>query len=221
MSEQLWASVDELTKPRHVKLLRDDGTADWTTLPSLWWQLEDAGVGMGDSGGGAGSASRYRAPGSVECMQLCYDIRDTVLDALISHEDQDTALWLVRGEQPRMLVPEAIRHLASLITAVGDDDLTGWWTYRVRSWSRQIINTLRLTDQPQPRRIRDTQCVTCGSTHVTIDQGSGPEWVPALLIEFQGALVRAASCSACGSNWFRGQELVELAEMIRVHRTAS
>jgi Zn finger protein HypA/HybF involved in hydrogenase expression len=224
VTEPLWHAVDELVTPRHVKLWRDDGNGktwtEWTTVPSLWWQLEDAAAGMGDAGGEGGHSTRYRSPGSIDCLQLFYDIRDTILDALISHQDQNTAIWLVRGEQPRMHVPEALRHLASIITAVGDDDLTNWWTGWVHSWCRQVRTVLRLSDQPQPRRIRDTRCPTCHATHVTIDQGSGPERVPAFLVEFRGAYVRAARCTACGSNWFRGDDLDALKDLLEPTRHA-
>lgn len=248
----LWSAVDQLTKPRHVKLLRDEGSADWTTVPSLWWQLEDAVTGVGDAGGEGGASSRYRSPGSIDCLQLYADIRDTVVDALLGHEQKPRtvgeppavvaaaqhrraaavaqrrayATYGIADDSPlvdvperwRVLVPDSLRALASLLAAVADDDLTAWWTERVRSWSRQITNTLRLSEQPQPRRIRDTACPTCAATHVTLDQGSGPERVPALLIDFHGALIRAASCSACGSNWFRGSELLDLADMLDATR---
>lgn len=251
----LCSAVDQLTKPRHTRLIRDDGTTEWTTVPSLWWQLEDAAVGMGDAGGGHGSSTRYRTPGSIECLQLFSDIRDTVVDALISHDQKprtagepQTVVWAAQRKRAaarlqreaeatygitdltplpaipqlwRVLVPDSLRALASILAGIGDTDLTAWWTERVRSWCRQITNTLRLTEQPQPRRIRDTACPTCQATHVTLDQGSGPERVPALLIDFHGALVRAASCSACGSNWFRGEELLALADMLDATRAVS
>ena len=214
MSESLWAAVDALTKPRHVKLLRDHGASDWTTVPSLWWQLEDAAAGVGDAGGEGGSPSRYRSPGSIDCLDLYYDVRETVVDALVSYGRKPEMLT-----QPfQILVPESLRSLASVLIAQQDD--LEWWAWRVSSWGHRITVTLRLLNQPQPRRIRDTACPTCQATHVTLDQGSGPERVPALLIDFHGSLVRAASCSACGSNWFRGDELLELADLLDATRAS-
>lgn len=199
----LWAAVDQLTKPRHVKLLRDDDTTDWTTLPSLWWQLEDA-LRTGLENSTHSSGSKYRTPLNIDALQLASDIRDTTTDALDGH-----------GQKPRATFPESVRALASVVVAAMDGDLTGWWVYRVRSWSRQIDHVLRLTEQPQPRRIRDTRCPTCQATHVTIIAGvDGTERVPALLIDFADGMIRAASCSACGSTWFRGDALLALTDQL-------
>lgn len=200
----LWAAVDQLTKPRHVKLLRDEGGADWTTVPSLWWQLEDAlRTGMENTGSTGGS--RYRAPLNIDALQLAGDIEDTTLDALAGHD-----------VKPRGTFPESLRALASTVVTVGDDDLTSWWVYRIRSWARQVDHVLRLTEEPQPRRIRDTRCPTCAATHVTLTDGiDGSERVPALLIDFADGLIRAASCSACGSTWFRGDALLALTDQLK------
>jgi hypothetical protein len=218
MTGPLWVAVDELTRPRHVRLWRDDGTTEWTTVPSLWWQLEDAAAGMGDAGGGAGSPSKYRSPGSIECLQLYYDVRDTVVDALTSYDRKPAMLT----EPFHILVPESLRSLASvLITA--DDDLE-WWAGCVRSWCRQIINVLRLTEQPPRRRIRDTVCPTCGAIHIRVDERGEPDpegefRVPALEITFNNRLVYKAACSACGSEWYRGDPLIALADLLAEQAT--
>lgn len=199
----LWAAVDELTKPRHVKLVRDDDTTDWTTLPSLWWQLEDA-LRTGLENGSHSSGSKYRIPLNIDALQLAGDIEDITMDALTGHD-----------VKPRGALPESLRALASAVIAAVDDDLTGWWVYRIRSWARQIDHVLRLTEQPQPRRIRDTRCPTCQATHVTLIAGvDGTERVPALLIDFADGMIRAASCSACGSTWFRGDALLALTDQL-------
>ena len=79
----LWAAVDELTKPRHVKLLRDDGATDWTTLPALWWQL-DAAIDTGQALSGS-RGSKYRTPLNIDALELAMTIQDTVVDALEGH----------------------------------------------------------------------------------------------------------------------------------------
>jgi hypothetical protein len=206
VSELLWAAVDELTKPRHVRLLRDGGSSDWTTLPSLWWQLEEAAANGAESNG-TGRGSRYRTPIDLDCLELATSIRDVTVDALAGHD-----------QKPRSTLPDSVRALASVVTAVNDDDLTGWWTYRVRSWCRQIQTALHLTEQPQPRRIRDTRCPTCQATHVTIVVDGEAQRVPALLIDFADRLIRAASCTACGSSWFRGEALLALADELATRR---
>ena len=202
MTEPLWAAVDGLTKPRHVRLLRDGGGTDWTTVPSLWWQLEDAVAGSSALDGG-GKASRYRAPADLECLELRADIRETVVDALAGHD-----------QRPRSTVPDSTRALASLVIATTDDDLVGWWTYRLGSWCRLIRNALAL--DTRPRGIRSTACPTCGTMYVTVDSAEGPRREAALVLDFADGLVRAATCQACGSTWFRGQALLDLADAVRV-----
>jgi hypothetical protein len=245
MTESLWNAVDELTKPRHVKLWRDDGATEWTTVPSLWWQLEDAAAaGMGDAGGEGGSPSRYRPPGALECLQLHADISDTIVDALRGHEApprtagvsrERVAVCRAQREAERsygltanltplpplwhVLVPDSLRALASVLAAVGDDDLTGWWTDRVWSWCRQIINTLRLTDELHPRRVRDTPCPACKAIHVTVKRDGEDFREPALLVDFNGGLIRRAACEACGAQWYRGDDLEALKGLLAEQAT--
>jgi hypothetical protein len=205
----LWCAVDGLVETRQLKLLRDTGTDDWTTIPALWRQLVEA-IGTGPRRGGRAN-TRTWTPLDLECMELAATIRETIVDALTGHDQRPLTI----GNRPaRVLVPESLRRLASVITATLDDDLTSWWTYRVNSWSRQITHTLQLEQESQPRRIRDTACPACNATHATQTGPDGPERVPALLIDFTGTLIRAATCTACGTSWFRGDGLLSLADLI-------
>jgi hypothetical protein len=240
----LWAAVDGLVKPRHVKLLRDTGAADWTTVPPLWQQLE-AALTCGMESGKAARSTVHRVPLNVGAYELAADIRDILVDALAGHDEKPLrdgpttkqlaaiaaqraaertyGLYVIEltplPPQGRILVPASLRHLASIVTAIGDEDLIGWWIYRVTSWSRQIIHVLRLEEAPQPRRIRDTSCPMCAATHVTTRNPDGEKIrEPALLIDFTDGMVRAASCSACGASWFRGDALVDLADLIATTR---
>jgi hypothetical protein len=196
----LWAAVDGLVKPRSVKLFRDDGAADWTVVPSLWAQLEDA-LSTGMEGGNGTGASKYRTPVSLDVLELTMTIREVVIDALAGHDCKPLATF-----------PGSVRRLASLVVATTDEDLAGWWRYRIQSWCRQIDHVLRLTMESQPRRIRDARCPTCAATHVTIDVDGEKQRVPALLIDFADGLVRCAFCSCCGATYWRGEQLLELAE---------
>jgi hypothetical protein len=99
---------------------------DWTTLPSLWWQLDDA-LRTGLENSTHASGSKYRTPLNIDALQLAGDIEDVTTDALNGHD-----------QKPRATFPESLRALASVVVAAMDADLTGWWTYRVRSWARQI-----------------------------------------------------------------------------------
>lgn len=100
---------------------------------------------------------------------------------------------------------------------VGNDveDHVMWWAYRLEQWARVARKALGAIVLPQPRRIRDTQCPECQAKHVTLLSLDGePKLMPALLIDMQDGMVRAAECSVCGASWFRGQELWDLADRI-------
>jgi hypothetical protein len=203
-SEQLWASVDELTKPRHVKLWRDDGATECTTVPSLWWQLKEAVASSNALDGGGGS--RYRTPLDLTCLELAQTIAETVVDALAGHD-----------QKPRSDVPSSLRALGSAVTRTGDDDLVGWWTYRVRSWCRQIRAALRLDEQPLPRGIRGTRCPACAESHAVVRRDDEDVRVSALVVDFtEDGLIRAAECLRCGAAWFRGAALWQLADATRM-----
>jgi hypothetical protein len=197
VTEALWRGVDELTKPRHVKLLRDHGTVDWP-ISSLWQLLEESVMSSAALDGG-GKASRYRAPVDLECLELRSDIRETVVDALAGH-----------NHRPRATVPESIRALASLVVATVDDDLVGWWAYRFGSWCRLIRNALAL--DTRPRGIRGMACPECGNMHVIADSAEGPRREAALIIDFVDGRIRAVSCQHCDAAWFRGDALWALAD---------
>jgi hypothetical protein len=237
VSVNLWANVDALTKPRSVKLLRDDGSADWTTLPSLWTQLEQA-MATGKGGRTAGG-SRYRTPLTIDAADLAADIAGIIIDALKGHAEkpitgvpQRFLIAVVKQRKAErtyglrltplpdvpILVPESLRHLASVVVATTDDDLIGWWAYRFGSWCRQITTTLRLNDDPQPRGIRGATCPTCQATHVTVLRDGERLREPALRIDFTDGMVRAAYCQACMTAWFRGDALVDLADEITAYR---
>jgi hypothetical protein len=84
MTAALWLAVDGLVQDRCVKLLRDTGDADWTTLPALWLQLVEA-IGTGPRRGGRAS-TRTWTPLDLECMELAATIRETIVDALAGHD---------------------------------------------------------------------------------------------------------------------------------------
>lgn len=245
-AEKLHQAVDRLTRPRHHKIERWQGGHDWVTVAPLWQLLEQADSSRsGKDRGTQGS----RPPADLEVIELRATIRDIIVDALAGHDLKPHTTGVTRQQReaaahqrqaeltyrlpagypptttPAPLtvdVPASIRQLATTIATVGDEDLTAWWRYRVDSWCRQITHALHLTDDPQPRRIRDTACPTCQATHVTVTTDGESERVPALLIDFAGAYIRAAECSACGASWFRGAALAELADTLNNtngHRT--
>lgn len=209
LTADLGRAVDGLIKPRRTRLLRDAGGkvwTDWADIPSLWDQLQGAvAVGTERREGGG---SRYKTPLDIDAMELRHTILELVADALTGHDKPTTGT-----------LPEQVRRLAATIREIPDDDLTDWWTRQFGSFNRWISTALHLHNEPQPRRIRDTACPNCQATHVTVPGPDGPERVPALLIDFvTGAdgrsRVRAATCSICLATWWRGQDLLDLAERL-------
>jgi hypothetical protein len=202
----LHEAVSLLTEPRRVRLLRDTGS-DWATIPSLWQQLADAMSHGGEQGGRSVPSSRL--PFDVDVRDLRADIADTVVDALRSYE-----------LAARKDLPADLRQLAAHIASLADLDLAAWWQYRVKSWCRMASNALALDIKSQPRRIRDTDCPSCGASHVTLDGAEGPERHPALLIDFHDGMVRAAECGVCGQQWGRWM-MNDLAEHLAMMRDAT
>jgi len=208
----LWAAVDALVAPRHVKLWRDvDGKSwtEWPTSPSLWEQLTEA-VASSSALDGGGNSSRYRTPLDLNCMELTHTIRETIVDALIGHD-----------QKPRATVPDSLRALASTVTRTNEDDLVDWWTYRLWSWCRQIRVALRL-GEPLPRGIRGTACPECGETTAAVKRDDDIVRVPALTVDFTpDGYIRAAECLRCHAAWFRGEALWQLSDATRGEPLAS
>lgn len=192
----LHAAVAELTAPRHTRVHHDGGGYRWLTTPSLWDQLGEATRASTETVNGRSSV--HRLPIDAELVDLQQEITITCRDALYG-----------LGLRPRSNVPEALRLLA---TTNGIDHDT--WTSYIRRFTHRATRALGLAG-PMPRRIRGASCPDCDTTRTQITSTDGePQTVPPLLIDFTDGLVRAVTCTACGATWFRGTDLIELADTL-------
>lgn len=236
-TDALWLAVDSLTKPSTRRLTRTDETealqdlqkrVEWNsshayrqcsvaayreaqavyktavtshgTIPSLWKQAEAAVSGGAEKAEGQPSPKATRSPADLALMETMADIREAIQNNLAG-----------RGLKPRPTVPEQIRQLAANLKAEHVD----WWTFRFAQWQRVLESYLQAVENgPKPVRLRSAPCPECGAKSVLVDTDDGPVVASPLLIDFRDGYVRAATCSACSHAWWRGEELLELAERI-------
>lgn len=222
----MWAAVDQLTHSSRVPVeravdadwlseLNEDAwgvcsvpayraaTARSATIPSLWDQATTA-LTTGSEGGTGSTPLRERSPADLDLMEIRSIIRHTVAHELAERDP---------GLTPDG-VPAQIRRLASVVAAT-DPDSIWWWEYRFASWARLLGTYLRaLEHTPKPTRLRNTPCPLCHTRQMRIDQDGDAIVVPPLVVDFRDGYVRAARCEACSATWFRGAELLELAQLV-------
>lgn len=224
---RIWTAVDSITKPTrvpvrraddpewltHIRLSTDEvscsllayraATAPWGTIPSLWDQSSNALTHGNETQERPGGNQAERAPCDIDLMEIRAIIRET------------TELELFRRHQPRTGdVPQRIRRLAATVITHEPAELW-WWEYRFASWARLLATYLRALDASvKPVRLRNSACPLCKTRQVTVESDYGPVVVPALVIDFRDGYVRAAECSACGASWFRGEDLMTLADTL-------
>lgn len=227
----LWDAVDGLTKPTSRKVGRDINDADWLWelandptltvcdvaayraatlayghIPALWDQAQWALTTGLESGGSGSSPLRERSPADLDLMETMLTVRETILTQLQG-----------RGLQPRHEVKAQMRQLTAYLVTNGPAEHVEWWTFRFAQWGRLITNHLNAADHaPKPVHLRNTACPECSTRQVTItDKDSSEKRVfPAILIDFENDMIRAAWCQACGYAWFRGDQLGELANLV-------
>lgn len=226
----LWDAVDRLTKPTRQRLdrepeeaawlrdLADDptltvcdvatyraATVSWGEVPSLWVQAELAlQTGMEAGEGGSRTPLRERSPADLDLMETILTIRESMAWQLPG-----------RGVTPRGGIPEQMRQLASYVAA-HEPEHVEWWTYRFDQWARLLARYLRAIETgPRPVRLRNAPCPQCGVRQIVLPTDEGPKVVPPILIDFTGdGWIRAATCSACLSTWWRGDDLGRLARLL-------
>lgn len=191
MSDELRAAVAALCDPRKVRVLRDDGTADWTQIPSLLEQLAGA-VGSNATfrerrgGGGGGS------PVDLDAIDILDGLRSTLAD------------WRGRaGHTGRVTLDRAARQVA----------VHPWPELEAAQLARLLEGHARRAeahlcppDVAPARYVRDTACPACDARSVSAADAYGDAGrVPALVIMLNRGLVRYVACQACGQQWSRWQ----------------
>lgn len=197
MNDDLHHAVAELTAPKHIRVHHDGHGYQWLTTPSLWDQLAEATRASTETTNGRSSTTRL--PIDPELLDLRSEIITCTTHTLHAY-----------GLRPRPDLPASLRLLAA--SAIGD--LADALTQDVRHWTHRARRALGLAG-PLPRRIRGASCPDCGTTRTQITTTDGDtQHAPSLLIDFTDGLVRAVTCTACGATWFRGTDLIELADTL-------
>jgi len=178
---------------RRVQILRDGGTAEWTSIPPLLARLR-AAVGSNAtvrerSGGGGGSPVDFDALDILD--RLAVTVADwTALVGLARRQALGSGLrqlavhpWLPDGPDPLVL--------ASVLDSLA-----------VRADAH-----LCPPEVADTRYVRDTPCPRCGERSLASGMtGFGePARVPVLAVALNRGLVRYVWCQACGQQWSRDQ----------------
>lgn len=205
-TDDLRKAVTGLIDPARKRLMLDDGSVIWAIEMSLWDQLADA-LATGTEQGTHGVPAS-RPPCDVDIAELRRDV-----EAQVETE-------LLRLRKPRRdTVEESARALAALIASQTDEDLIEWWELRFRRWGRRA-QTL-LGEITRPRGIRGAQCPNCEVTWVNQPGADGSVRVAALTIVFHERRVRHAECLHCRRTWWRGEELLQLADILSTPTAAN
>lgn len=216
----LLAAVDALLNPTRIKIWREGATrAEWTNIPSLWDQLQDATGYRATTGTGAASG---HWPISGGIVALIIEITSTTTTALREQYD----------DKPRKQIPDSLRALAAHL-AGADPDTWAPWCDTLRDWASRARAALRATPS-RPRELWGIPCPLCGARTTQRDQDGETVRTAALTAEWSlvngidphayhqdtDYVVRAITCIACETAWFRGHDLDALvASMIRDNTT--
>lgn len=215
--EEGWCSVP-LYRSAVARL--EAGQTGTAVVPSLWDQSTDALNGGGESGGTGSTLLQERSPADLDLMEIRAIIRDTT-----RHELAQRGWKPIHGDDP--FKPEEIRELGRRVTQTTPADLW-WWEYRFDQWGRLLETYLRAVEHHRPQiRLRNVSCPLCRTRWVRVGEDGqliqpgrpveGDVYrVSPLVVDFRDGYVRAARCDACGATWFRGDQLHQLAEHLRL-----
>ena len=108
-------------------------------------------------------------------------------------------------------MPDQLRRLASTAIAKEPGELD-FWAYRFRQWADMLANYLEPVNRG--RRLR-ARCPRCRVERVEVDTTAGPVMAHPIYVHFgSDGYIRAAVCGACDYAWWRGEQLLALAEEI-------
>lgn len=203
--DDLWKWTAKLTEPVRHRLVRENGTTEHITVPSMLDQLE-ADL---DATGSSSSRSKpgSRAPLNVTALSLLGEIEVVIIDAIVGEElsKRDTLAGMLRA-------------LTAHFVSTAEPDVIDWWARLVKGWAGEVQACLPGEDEGATQRpIRGMCCPTCATW--TIERVTNGEVYrePALMLVFNNRYVRFALCRACGENWPRGDPLLALADTADEH----
>jgi hypothetical protein len=223
--------VDAITKPTRQKLKRltesefleqlasDEGQGGFCRvedyraavlaygqIPCLWDQATWAVFGSeaGDGSGGC-TPARERTPADLDLMETLLTIRESLGWQLPGRK----VPWRDPG-----VIPAMMRQFAAHIVT-HEPQHVEWWAYRFEQWGRLLHNHLNALDRgPRPVHLRNAPCPLCRVSQVVVERDGERRVEPAIVIDFEHGVIRAAQCQACGTAWWRGADLYELADLL-------
>ena len=201
----------------HIRIrIRRDDSAEWTTLPSLWEQLNSsAGWSGGNSGGGAFGS---RPVISTNTVSLVMEITAAITEAASDYG----RIIKTNGQRD---YPAELRAIA---VSIPSDETNAWWAEKIKHWTEQTRAALGLNPR-LPTSARGIACPACKAIYV--EHGSNDQVVrsPALTItwaipdgegndyhEDHEYKIRAVECRACLAVWWKGPALDEFATEMSV-----
>ena len=199
--DDLWRWCDRLTLPVKHRLVRENGTTEHITVPSMLDQLE-ADLAYSGTGSTGRSKPGSRPPLNANILSLMGEIQVVLVDALVCDGlgKRDTLALSLRA---------VTAHVASTETA----DAIDWWATLVKYWAKEVQACLPGEDEGDSQiPVRGMCCPTCATWTIERVQGWERFRDPAIVLVLAARLVRFALCRACGQSWFRGAPLWDLAE---------
>jgi len=199
--DDLWKWCDRLTLPVRHRLVRENGTAEHLTLPSLLDQLEDD---LGSTSGASGrSKPGSRPPLNMTALSLLGELEVVILDAIAGEDLEKRQQTLARH----------LRQVVAHLVSTADPDVVDWWARLAKSWHGEVAACLPGEDEGASQRpIRGMPCPDCQTWTVERVADGLVYRDPALTLVFAARMVRHALCRACGASWFRGDPLIALAD---------
>lgn len=219
----LWTHVDRLTLDRKQRLVRQahgqKPTTQWVPIPSLWTQLEEAIGSTTTSDGGRSKSTGSAAPLDLTIAVLMQEMTRDVVRAL---RELGAPARIQASEHGLTVDTRAgLRHLPAVLLGTHDQQLVDDWVDRYRSWVTRSETALTLDgDGIDTRGIRGHACPACDADHVLRDDDGETYRDPALVVAFRDGQVLHATCRACSTGWWRGDDLDQLAVALHGRMTA-
>jgi len=104
-----------------------------------------------------------------------------------------------------------LRQLAVHVVGLAERDPINWWAERYRSWVARIETALGEDDEAvELRPVRGVACPACEQSYLEYERDGEIYRDPVLVVQIRDWLIQHATCRACGTGWWRGDELEQL-----------
>lgn len=197
----LWHWCDRLSLPVRHRLVRESGTTEHITVPSMLDQLE-ADLAYSGTGSTGRAKPGSRPPLNANILSLMGEMEVILVDALVCD-----------GLSKRGTLALSLRAVTAHVASTETPDAIDWWARLVKGWCGEVTACLPGESEGDSQRpIRGMCCPTCATWTIERTQGGETFRDPAIVLVFAARLVRYALCRACGQSWFRGDPLLALAD---------